>query len=465
MTGLTVEGFLGKRLPEIKADLEAEFVAQFGVDLNLSSETILGQLIGIESEARSDFWAEIENVYQSQYPSTASGAALDLVVDINGLSRLPALPTTVTGYLTLTVGTLVEAGRKAKDGSTTYTLLDDVTGSASTSHGATIGVDTVADATDYSVTIDGGVYTYTSGVSATVSTILTGLAAAMPVGVTIALGESSLTLSYDGPAPIVVSTNLALSSVVNAGGFECDTTGPVALPIGALDEIETPVAGWSAVTNRAAGTLGRNVENDAELRVRRSESVRLRAVSTVDGITAQLRQTDGVTDAIVYENSGEVTDANGVPRQHIWCIVEGGEASDIADVIYRRKAGGIGTFGDTTALAISEVTGQAFEMRFSRPTVTPVYITVNIEGSASLPTDYIATVREALVAHGEGLEIGENLILNRLYTPSSLAIDDESYVSSITLGTSPSPVGTLNLFASPDERFQIVAENIDVLVN
>lgn len=465
MTGLTPEGFLGKRLPQIKAELEAEFRAQFGVDLNTASETVIGQLIGIESEARADTWAALEDVYQSQYPSTASGAALDLIVALNGITRLPALPTTVTGYLTLTVGTIVAAGRKAKDGTNTYTLGGTVTGSALTAHGGVVSVSTVADATDYSVTIGGVTYTHTSGVSATASTILTGLQSEMPVSVTSVLGDTTLTLSYDGPLSITVTSNLTLESVVNTGTFSADVTGPVSLPIGALNEIETPVAGWLSVNNRAAGTVGRDIESDTDLRVRRTASTRLRAVSTVDGILSQLLQTEDVLDARVIENTGTVTDADGVPPQHIWCIVEGGMNADIVDVIFRRKAGGIGTFGDVTDVAFSSVTGEPYLINFGRPTVTPVYIVVNITASASIPTDYIARVRDALVTYGDTLTIGENLILNRLFTPASLAIDDLSFVSSITLGTSPAPVGTANLIAGTDERFQIIAGNIDVLLD
>ena len=463
MSGLTDAGFLGKRLPQIKAELEAEYKAQFGVDLNFAPETIIGQLIGIESEAFATIWAELEDVYQSQYPSTASGSALDLLVAINGLARLPAAATSVSGYLTITEGTTVSVGRKAKDGENIYTLQGSVTGSAALSHGAVFGVATVADATDYTITIDGAAYTHTSGASATVATILAGLQSELS-GISTALSADDLAATYDGPVVVSVSANLTILGVVMEGTFQGDVSGPISLPIAALDEIETPVAGWAAVTNRAEGSIGSNIETDGELRIRQKSSVRLQAISTIDGITAQLLQTAGVLDALVFENSGEVVNADGVPPQHIWCIVDGGSDADIAGVIFKRHAGGIGTFGDTTAIAYSEVTGQPFNIKFGRPDVTPAYITVNIAGSSTLPSDYVALVRAALVGFGDGLSIGENLILNRLFTPPSLVLDDESYVSSITLGLAPSPVGTANLIAATDERFQITSGNIDVLL-
>ncbi|QDP66987.1 MAG: putative baseplate protein J [Prokaryotic dsDNA virus sp.] len=465
MTGLTAEGFLSKRLPEIKQELEQEFRDQFGTDLNFSPETIIGQLIGIESEAFAETWALLEDIYQSQYPGSASGNSLDLLVALNGIERLLALPTTVIGYLTVTIGTTVPAGSRAKDGAQTYTLQGSVTGATATAYGATISVGSVANATDYTVTIDGVNYTVTSDASATESEILTALGAAIPVDQVEDISEGVLTLTFADMRSVSTSVNLSIDTVVATGTFQADETGPIALPIGSLDEIETPIVGWQAVTNRAAGTLGRNVETDGELRVRRDESVRLRAISTIDGIAAQLRQTDDVLDALVVENSGEVTDADGLPPQHIWCIVEGGSDTEIADVIFRRKAGGIGTFGDELELAYSEVTGQPYEIRFSRPVVTPVYITVNIAASTAIPGDYIARVRNALVDFGEEFGIGENLILNRLFTPASLVIDERSYVSSVTLGTVQNPADTDNLIADTNQRFQIVAGNINVLLD
>ena len=462
---LSATGFLAKRLPQIKAELEAEFTAQFGADLNLSAETVFGQLIGIESEATAEYWATLDDVYQSQYPATANGVSLDLLCALTGISRLGALPTTVAGYMAMTPGTVVPAGSRAKDGEQTYSLTGSVTASAGATYGVTVSVPAPQPSTVYSVTIDGTVYSVTSDTSPTASEILTALSTAVAVDHTVELSAQSLHVIYGGPLSVSVSASLSLVSVDAVGTYQCDTDGPVALPIGALSEIETPVAGWQSVTNRAAGTLGRYTETDAELRVRRDESVRLQAVSTVDGITAQLKQVDDVLDAIVIENSTETTSVDGIPPHFIWCIVDGGSDADIADVIYRRKAGGIGTFGDETQLAFSGVTGDAYEIRFGRPVNTPVYITVNIDGSAALPSDYIALVRAALVAHGDQyLGIGDDLIVNRLVTPASLAVDADSFVDSITVGLDPLPTTTANMIAATNERFQILAENIVVLL-
>ena len=464
MSAVTPEGFVGKRLPQLKAELEAALRDQFGPDLNLAPETVIGQIVGLESEARAITWADLEDVYQSQYPSSASGTSLDLVVDLTGITRLQALPTTVQAALTMTQGTILQSGRKARNGQELYTLTGLVQALASGAHGATVEVADVEDSTQYRITVGGADYTITSGGSATVGAILTALQAALPSGFDTELTSDTLRLSYAGPAPVSVSANLAIASLEMVGQFQADEPGPSVLPLGALSEIETPVAGWLSVENRVSGTIGRDAETDADLRIRRDRSVRLQAVNTLDGISANIRQLPGVLDVAARENSGTVTDSDGVPPQHIWVIVEGGEDAAIARTIFERKAGGIGTFGDEAEIVTSEETGQQKEIRFDRPDIVPVFIRVTIEAGPSIPTDYVARVRQALVQYGERIGIGDPIILNRLFTPANGALDDVSFIAEILLDTESPPTGTANLSAEDNERFQITAENIDVLL-
>lgn len=456
------EGFTTKRLPQLKSELEQSFRDGISADLNFGPETVIGQIVGIESEARSITWADLEDVYQSQYPATASGVQLDRVVNLNGLTRLPALPTTVTAVMDLVDGTAVGAGAKASAGGSTYTLTALVVAAQAGAYGATVSVGTVTDGGTYTVTIGGVDTSITAQTPATVQNILTDLAGAVS-GDTV-IGQSELEIRYDGPSPVAVSANLAIDSVFMLGQFQADETGPNPLPVGALDEIETPVSGWLGVTNEVEGTLGRNVETDADLRIRREQAVRLQAVNTVDSITANLRALDGVLDALVNENTGTTTDGDGLPPQHIWAIVEGGTDADIGEIIYTRKAAGIGTFGTDFVDVPSPVTGALTRINYQRPTVTPVYVTVTIDDAPGLPTDYVDRVRAALVAYSGMLGIGEDLIRNRLFGPVYTAIDGQSFVTQVTLDTSPSPVATANIAAGTTERLTIASGDVNVLL-
>lgn len=110
MSGLTPNGFDRKRISQIKTELEEAFKLIFGDNIDLDPQSGFGQAIGIASEAASDQWESQENVYNSQYPSTAQGDQLSNVVLLNGIERQRAANSTVTATFTGTIGTTIDAG-------------------------------------------------------------------------------------------------------------------------------------------------------------------------------------------------------------------------------------------------------------------------------------------------------------------------------------------------------------------
>lgn len=91
--GLTPAGFVLPRQADIRAALEASFRAQFGATVNLSSETVFGQLIGIMSEREALWWEGLEDDVLSATPAGAEGVYVDNLLAYAGLERLPAAPT------------------------------------------------------------------------------------------------------------------------------------------------------------------------------------------------------------------------------------------------------------------------------------------------------------------------------------------------------------------------------------
>lgn len=463
MSGLTPEGFQAKRLPQLKAELESALQQELG-DLALSPETVIGQIVGLESDARAQIWGLLADVYASQYPSTASGKNLDRVVSINGITRLGALPTTVRAVAFGTVGTTIPAGSLVENADTgdQYESLASVTIQAANSVGAIIEVGTVADSTTYSVTLDGVTTSITSSVGATADSILTGLASDLTVDTE--LGDGELTLRYDDEQTIATSANLTITQIANYIDFSAVVAGPTPLPAETLDSVVTPVAGWESVTNRVAGTIGRDQETDAELRIRRERSVRIAATNTLEGIRASLLATDGVTDAAVRQNNTPTTNSDGVPPQHVWAIVQGGEGADIAQVLFDRVAAGIGYFGDETETVFSEATGQNYTIKYDRPVAVPIYIDVTINGSSQLPTDYLSRIRDSLVEYGDQLRIGEDLFYTRLFGPINSTLDDDSFIDDLQVSITSPASGTSNITIASEERAQITSDNIQVSV-
>ena len=123
--GLTSTGFVRKRLVDIKAELEAKFQTAFGYNINLSAESVFGQLIGIMAAELDTQWESQENIYNSQYPSTAQGDQLSNVVMFNGIERQAETYSTAILTLTGTPGRTVPAGSLATVSLTGYQFATD----------------------------------------------------------------------------------------------------------------------------------------------------------------------------------------------------------------------------------------------------------------------------------------------------------------------------------------------------
>lgn len=110
MAGVTEQGFTVKSAAEITADLDAKFVGTFGSQFDTSAESPDGQLIGVVAKLLEDVWQQAEGAYNAYSPSNAYGVGLDKVAEINGITRITNLPTSVAITFSGTAGTVVPAG-------------------------------------------------------------------------------------------------------------------------------------------------------------------------------------------------------------------------------------------------------------------------------------------------------------------------------------------------------------------
>lgn len=110
MAGVTEQGFTVKSAAEITANLDAKFVGTFGSQFDTSAESPDGQLIGVVAKLLEDVWQQAEGAYNAYSPSNAYGVGLDKVAEINGITRITNLPTSVAITLSGTAGTVVPAG-------------------------------------------------------------------------------------------------------------------------------------------------------------------------------------------------------------------------------------------------------------------------------------------------------------------------------------------------------------------
>lgn len=454
--GVTPLGFVRPRLPEIRLEVTDSLVARlraagYSGDIETRPDSLFGLLIDTFSERETAVWEQTEAVYYAMYPSSASGVQLDRAVSFTGVSRLPGQPSSVYEMLYGVEGTVVPALSQVRN-AVTQTLWQ-------TAEAATIGAGAtgdvqlrpnVANSTAYTVTIDGVGYTYTSDASATLAEILAGLQGEMSLsGLNTSSDGAILRVFADGRETFVlqVSASLVVTRLGTPVLMRSVDNGAVTAAPGELSNIVTLVPGWDTAGNLQAAALGRLMETDAELRVRYRSGVYALGAATLPAIQANLEsRVPGVTSVRVFENSSDVVDGVGRPPHSIHVVAEGGLDSEIADAIFQYKAAGIDTFG-VIVVEVIDSEGVAHQIKFDRPTPRYIWIDVDItllpSSEEPFPPDGFTQIANNLLAEGEALGVGRDVIWQRLLRAvhSVSGVAEADLTLAVTALPLPAPAG------------------------
>ena len=445
--GLSSDGFLIKRQSDIITDLNNN-VKSIWPQANVDPEAKLGQLIGVISKPFTDLWELAELVYLSQWPSSSEGVSLDYVLEYNGLTRLESTQTTVKVGLKGTATTLIQEGKQIKSevDNEIYELIADTTISNLDQQEMFVYIDEVKDSTTYSITIDTTVYDIDSGVGATKNSIaqalvddINGDSGAIVVASLLTgdnIGLVRKTVNFD----TAVSADLSWYSPAN---FKSVNYGKIFAPSNTLTIIETPVSGWTAVNNFVAGDEGRDVELDAEARLRRTESLQVVGAAVLEAIVARMLQdVDGVTQVKGYENRTDVVDGDGRPPHSIEIVVEGGTDEDIGNQLWNTKGGGAQTFSSSSDYYdVTDSNGDLQRMFFTRPIKKYAWVKIAINeyyDEETFPTDGIDQIEAAVLAWANStFKIGLDIIPQRFHTPVFTIPGLEKITVSIAITDTP----------------------------
>lgn len=390
--GVLSTGFSKKTRQDIIDEIVASINADISPNLNTTSTSILGQIIGVIAQQLSEDWDVLEDVYDSQYPDSAASASLDGVAAITGATRLAATESTVTLTATGDNATSLPVGRQARVPNG---------GVFQTTASATITTATAwASATAYSV---GDIVRNDSPENIYVCTVAgTSAGSGGPTGEGTAIVDNTVTWRFlgDGEGYTTVAA-------------EATVTGPTVGLAYQITEIVTAVSGWLGVTNQADAVAGTNVETDAAFRVRREALLTVSGKGTVDTIRAKLLLVDGVTEALVFENTSDVTDGNGVPPHAIQCVVLGGTDADVAQAIFDDKPAGIATYGTDISEVVVDTQGTNHTILADRADPIEMFIAITVITDGNYPADGDTQVAAALKALGDTLQIGDDVIYNQ----------------------------------------------------
>ena len=225
----------------------------------------------------------------------------------------------------------------------------------------------------------------------------------------------------EGNRFVLVNTQ-TLSSGTTRVLFRSETLGNVIVLPNTITTPVTIVLGVVSVNNpTVANSIGSDEELDADLKVRRRQSVSIASFGYLNGLQAALLQLDGVTDAKVYENYTSSTDSNGTPAHCIWVIMDGGSAADIANTIYSKKCPGTDMRGDIS-YTITTPAQTRFIAKWDEADVTPFYIKFGIKPVVDGITFDLESIKNYIEANLE-YKIGEYAETATITTVAQEAID------------------------------------------
>ncbi|MFY7503692.1 baseplate J/gp47 family protein [Enterobacter cloacae complex sp. BZL2003] len=249
----------------------------------------------------------------------------------------------------------------------------------------------------------------------------------------------------------------------------CSVAGAVAAPAGSVNKINTPTRGWVSVTNPQAATVGVAAETNAELRVRQSQSVALPSLTPFDAVDGALANIAGVTRHKLYENDTGAGDANGLPAHSISAIVDGGDATTIAQTIRGKKGQGVATYG-TTTVQVPDYYGNPHNISFSRPVDVPVYVAITLRVFTGYTSQIGEDIKKAVSDYINSLKIGDSVLLSRIYSPANLGVvsgGNARYydITELLIGKVAGSEAAANIAIAYDESASCTTANISITVS
>lgn len=269
-------------------------------------------------------------------------------------------------------------------------------------------------------------------------------------GTTIINGQAEDTLSqkWNLPASVVIPVGGEITVTATA-----EEIGAVAAPAGTVTKIATPTIGWQSVENTLAAVEGDPVETDAALRRRQAISTAIPSLSVFEGTIGAVASVEGVSRYKGYENDTDATDSDGIPPHSIALVVEGGDAQDIGEAIAVKKTAGTGTYGTTSVTTYDEY-GMPNTINFFRPTTAVVGVEVTITPLTGYMTAYADEIKSAVADLINSLEIGEDVLITKLYVPANLPTLPEGAtfdISALRIEKNGGGFGTTNISLTFDE--------------
>ena len=121
-----------------------------------------------------------------------------------------------------------------------------------------------------------------------------------------------------------------------------------------------------------------------------------------------------------------------MPPHSVEVVVSGGTDQDVASKLYEVKPAGIETYGNMD-IVVYDDNGDGQIINFSRPSDKYAWVRVSVNtlnAEEVLTVEIVQAIKDAVLAYGQSLGVGNDIITQRFYGP---IYDATSGIGSITV--------------------------------
>lgn len=431
--GVTVNGFVRKRLPEIREDIFKSLEQNLGSTVSRLPNSMIGVLVGVYAAELDRMWQLLERDYYDRSPISAGEGSLDNTLAYTNVQRKKAQASYLYAVCYGRSGMVLPANCQIKDTSGyKWNIIEESTITLNDCVHVTLDVATPVDGKVYSVQFDNdAVIKYTAKTGDTALVVAVALASQSVPKWQGNVVDSKLVFERTDRrygAVVVPNESFTVTQVGSPIRFDCEEYGAIEPLLNSVTYINTNYDGWFSVSNESETYVGRDYETASEVRQRYASAVFKNSVGMVESIKAALMELQDVTSVTIYENRTDET-VDGLKPHSFQAIVFGGDEEAIARTILSVAPLGIDTNGDI-CVRVEDTEGASQNICFSRPHEVPIYVKVIIKeyNEEVLPGDAIDKIKNIVLAQFKKLSMGNDVIYQRLLGPIYSGIDGISYI-------------------------------------
>ena len=229
--------------------------------------------------------------------------------------------------------------------------------------------------------------------------------------------------------------------------------GPVAVP--EETTIYKAVPNWDSATV-VSGVVGNDVETQQQFAARMSASVAGNSVGSLPSIKGAVLSVTNVLDAFVTENvlsTPQTVLGYTLAPNSLYVAAVGGEATDVAQAIWTKKAPGCNYNGNTTIVVQDENSGYvpplpSYNVTYEIPANLSILFSVNIVNSAQVPSNAITLVQNALINAFDGGDGGPRATIGAAlyalrYSAPIAALGSWAQIRTLQIGSANNPASVV----------------------